>query len=167
MTLIGQPGALTAKGRQGRFGVVYLRALAAQAGCMFRENDPDEDAIAVDCYISMRAAEIRVQVKTTYTETMAGTADIVHYAKPNWISAWNESGVPVYYVVVVVRQHSTNWIEYPLSGTLLADTRAYWTRVDNHDFSTSTRIEVPRSNELGIDTMKLWNEDLLTTMGWK
>ncbi|MCS0644978.1 DUF4365 domain-containing protein [Curtobacterium flaccumfaciens] len=165
MTPNVQAAILSATTRQGRYGVVYLRAIAAQAGCGFKENDPDEDAIAVDCDIQMRAAPIRVQVKTTYIEDMFGTDDIVHYAKPHWIDSWRDSALPVYYLVVVVRQQSSDWIEYPATGTLLADTRAYWTRVDNHDFSSSTRIEIPRSNELGSTTMTQWNDDLLATLG--
>ncbi|MGX5680262.1 DUF4365 domain-containing protein [Schumannella luteola] len=153
---------LSAVQRQARYGVVYMRALAGQVGCLFNETPPGEDVLAVDCSIEFRENIVRVQVKTTYRYAIDGDEDHLTYtATPHWIEAWGDSHVPVYFVVVVLPDDSGVWLDHHDGGTDMHRTAAYWVRIDPAALRESPTIRVPRSQRVMADTLTIWHDDLV------
>lgn len=104
-------------GRRGRYGVAFLRSLAAHAGVGFMENSPDEDVDAVDAALQFARASVRVQVKCTGTFKVGpgrATLDL----EPGWVEKWSESYEPVYVVLVKVPSVVSDWIEGQSASTV-------------------------------------------------
>lgn len=153
---------LTAIQRQARYGVVYMRALAGQVGCLFNETAPGEDVLAIDCQVEFRESIVRVQVKTTYQYAIDGDEDHFSYtASDHWIDSWADSHVPVYFVVVVLPDDSGAWLDHHDAGTQMHRTAAYWVRIDAAALRESPTIRVPRSQRVTADTLSTWHDDLV------
>lgn len=148
---------LSANGQRARYGVSYVRNVCAQAGVGLNETSPDEDVLATDCEVVFAEGGVRVQVKCTSSFTLAGKTKSWKL-KPEWLRKWDQSLVPVYFVIVVVPKSEPSWLTHPVNGTL-HQTAAFWQRVPS---AISTRtISVPRSQRLTASTMDTWHTDLL------
>lgn len=147
--------------RQARFGVVYMRALASQVGCLFNETGPGEDVLAVDCNVEYPENIVRVQVKTTRSHSIDEAQHFSYTASDYWIERWSESHVPVYFVVVVMPGDSRQWLDHHDAGTTMVGTAAYWVRIDPIALLDSPTIRVPRDQRVTASTLVAWHDDLL------
>ena len=146
--------------RKSRYGVVYMRAIAGQAGCGFAETSPDEDRLAVDYSLQFPEGDARVQVKTTKKYAIDGDElDLSFSAEDQWIKKWSRVKVPLYFVIVVVPDDSEAWLNHNEAGTLMVRTAAYWVQLDAGQFEDSKTIRVPRSQRVNADTVRQWHED--------
>lgn len=151
--------------RKARYGVVYLRALASQAGCTVDETAPGEDVQAIDAKLGFGAGDVFVQVKTTHQHELRGTSKIGYTAKPRWLKKWKKLKVPAYFVVVVVPADSGTWLTHDNAGTSMKDTAAYWTRIDTDALEERGRVTVDRSARLQAGTFAEWETDLMKCFG--
>jgi hypothetical protein len=149
---------LSTNGQRARYGVSYLRNVCAQAGVGVNETSPDEDVLAVDCDVVFREAAVRVQVKCTSGLTLAGKTKSWKL-KPEWLRKWDESLVPVYFVLVVVPKAEPAWLSHPDDGTMHA-TAAFWQRVPR---SSGKSLSIPKTQRLTADTLDAWHADLLAS----
>jgi hypothetical protein len=161
------PASLTLDGRKGVFGVVYMRAIAAAAGCGFSETSPGEDVLAVDCSIVFPQNVVRVQVKTTHTHAIDGTNPRLSYtASQHWVDSWSAAQVPVYFVVVVAPDDSDLWLNHHAAGTDLFRTAAYWSRIAPGEFSPgSMGVSALRSQRIDATTLGIWQQQLISDYG--
>jgi hypothetical protein len=149
--------------RKGRYGVVYLRALAGQAGCSLGESEPGEDVQSIDAKLGFAAGDVFVQVKTTHQQGIAGGASINYTPEDNWLRKWEKLKVPAYFVVVVVPDDSSLWLDHVGTGTHMQGTAAFWVRIDVAAIRAAHSIVVPRSQRLSASTLPQWEADLLAS----
>jgi hypothetical protein len=121
------------------------------------ETEPDSDVLAVDCNVMFREADVRVQVKCTSQWTIGGKS-LSYPVEEGWIRKWDESVVPVYFVVVVVPPDPDLWLSHDQVGTLHR-TAAFWVRLVPGTVGTS--LAVPKNQRLTKDTIQIWHNDLL------
>lgn len=161
------PGSLSLDARKGVYGVVYMRAVAAAAGCGFVETPPGEDVLAVDCSIVFPQNAVRVQVKTTHSHAIDGTNPKLSYsASQHWVDSWAVAQVPVFFVVVVVPDDSDLWLNHHEAGTDLFKTAAYWSRISPGQFAPgSMGVSALRSQRVDANTMGIWQQQLINDYG--
>lgn len=147
--------------RKGRYGVVYLRALAGQAGCTLDESAPGEDVQSIDAKVGFAAGDIFVQVKTTHQHGITGNVSINYTPEENWLRKWAKLKVPAYFVVVVVPNDSGLWLDHGDIGTNMVGTAAFWCRIDVVNIRAANSIAVPRLQRLSASTLPEWEADLL------
>ncbi|MEX8057406.1 DUF4365 domain-containing protein [Microbacterium sp. 16-032] len=148
--------------RKGRFGVVYMRAIAGQAGCGFNETSPGEDTLAVDHVLDFPEGSVRVQVKTTATMAIDDDDEYLSFsAEDKWITKWARVQVPLYFVIVVVPSVSDSWLAHDVNGTQMVKTAAYWVRLAPEQFDTTKTIKVPRAQRVTLETIPTWHTDLV------
>lgn len=142
-------------GRIGRFGVAYLRAIAASAGVGFAETSPDEDVLAVDGGFAMKNGDVRVQVKTSTVPNFnqAGEARI-RVEDWHW-GAWAANRHPVYGVLIAVENcDDALWMDTSADDITRVPAAAYWTRVSGPDITQRTGPMVfSRSRRFTVDTI--------------
>lgn len=148
---------LSPNGQRARYGVSYVRNVCAQAGVGLNETSPDEDVLATDCEVVFAEGSVRVQVKCTSGFALAGKTKSWKL-KPEWLRKWDQSLVPVYFVIVVVPKSEPSWLSHPANGTM-HQTAAFWERVPSGVAAKS--ISVPKSQRLTAATMDSWHADLL------
>lgn len=147
--------------RKGRYGIVYLRAIAGQAGCGFNETSPGEDTLAIDYTLDFPEGGVRVQVKTSAQYMIDGDDEFLSFsAEDKWIAKWARIQVPLYFVIVVVPNDSGSWLNHDVTGTQMVRTAAYWVRLAPGQFDNSKTIKVPRAQRVTIDTLPQWHQDL-------
>lgn len=147
--------------RKGRFGVVYMRAIAGQAGCGFNETSPGEDTLAIDHTLDFPEGSVRVQVKTTATRAIEDQDEYLSFsAEDKWIEKWSRVKVPLYFVIVVVPSVSDSWLTHDITGTQMVRTAAYWVRLLPGQFDTTKTIKVPRAQRVTLETIPTWHQDL-------
>lgn len=161
MVGIASAALLAPNDRQAVYGVVYLRALATQAGCGSGDTPAQQDVQALDAFVRWHAGIVECQVKTTYQHAIEGSNDIRWPVDPAWIAKWKGPKYPIYFVVVVVPNDSRVWLNHSTQGTMMHRTAAYWCRINADEFGTSTTIVVPRAQRLDTATFDAWHEDLL------
>jgi hypothetical protein len=150
---------LTLNGRKARYGVAYVRSICAQAGVNLLEMSPDEDVLAVDCDIKFAEGNVSAQVKCTSRLTIRGRS-ASWPVEPEWVSKWQGSLLPVYFVLVIVPTDVAEWIKHdPAEGTFHR-TAAYWRRI-LRDERIGSRITIPKSQRFQASTLGLWYSDLL------
>ena len=99
---------------------------------------------------------MRVQVKCTSGLTIGGKTK--SYAlKPEWLRKWDESLVPVYFVIVVVPKQEKTWLAHQADGTLHR-TAAFWQRVPRA--SDEEGVSIPRDQRLTVKTLATWHSEL-------
>lgn len=153
---------LSSNTAQGRYGVAYLRALAAHAEFGFDETSPDEDVRAIDAHVNYSAGNIYVQVKTTYQHDLDMSKESFLYpVKSLWKEKWDQQLLPKYLVVVVVPRELSQRVEHQSNGTLLKDTAAFWVRIDANAFHSPLQIRVPKAQRVTQETFRVWENDLL------
>lgn len=147
--------------RKGRFGVVYMRAIASQAGCGFNETSPGEDTLAIDHTLDFPEGAVRVQVKTTASMSIDDDDEYLSFsAEDKWIEKWARVQVPLYFVIVVVPSVSDSWLNHDTAGTQMVRTAAYWVRLTPGQFESTKTIKVPRSQRVTVETIPTWHADL-------
>lgn len=147
---------LSPNGQRARYGVSYVRNICAQAGVGLTETSPDEDVLATDCTVEFKEGPVRVQVKCTSRLTLEGKTK--SYAlKPEWLRRWDESLVPVYFVIVVVPKQVPAWLSHRDDGTF-HKTAAFWQRVSHS--SNARSISIPKTQRLTVETIPTWHTDL-------
>ena len=151
----------TDNGRKARYAVAYLESICAQAGVAFGETRADEDIMAVDAFVHFPKASSRVQLKCTSQFKLAGKS-LTMTLEPGWVASWTTSIVPVYFVVVIVPAIIPDWIAYPLTSTS-HKTAAFWVRFDPKVHKT--KITVPKSQRVTLETIHTWKSDLDATLG--
>lgn len=127
------------------------------------ETRPGADVLAVDCSIVFPENAVRVQIKTTHSESITGTNPRLSYSvKQQWVDSWAKAQVPVYFVVVVVPSDSGLWLDYHSAGTNLVDTAAYWSRIDASTFTPGNMgVAALRSQRVDDTTIAGWHADLI------
>lgn len=145
---------------KARYGVSYLRNLCAQAGLGLSENEPDEDAMAVDCLVRFSEASVNVQVKCTGSRLASGGPASIS-VRSHWVDGWRRQALPVYFVVVQVPARSSQWITHEPSKTIHGS-RAFWKRIQVADLGRSIRVDT--SQRLTIDTFDSWHQDMLSCL---
>jgi Domain of unknown function (DUF4365) len=148
---------LTPNGQKARYGVSYVRNVCAQAGFGFNETSPDEDVLATDCDVQFAEGNVRVQVKCTSTLTIEGKTKSWRL-KPSWLRRWEQSVLPVYFVLVVVPTKEPTWLEHSPNGTMHR-TAAFWQRVLTDKLDSS--ISIPKKQRLTAATLNSWHHDLM------
>ncbi|MBO3663877.1 DUF4365 domain-containing protein [Microbacterium stercoris] len=146
--------------RKGRYGVVYMRAVAGQAGCGFTETSPGEDTLAIDYTLEFPEGAVRVQVKTSAQYQIDGDDDFLSFGvKDEWIAKWARTKLPIYFVIVVVPNDSGSWLNHDITGTQMVRTAAYWVRLQPGQFATTKTIKIPRSQRVTSETLPQWHLD--------
>lgn len=147
---------LSPNGQRARYGVSYVRNICAQAGVGLTETSPDEGVLATDCTVDFKEGPVRVQVKCTSGLTIGGKTKS-YTLKPEWLRKWDESLVPVYFVIVVVPKQEKTWLAHQADGTFHR-TAAFWQRVPQA--STVKSISIPKAQRLTTGTMPIWHSEL-------
>lgn len=143
---------------KSRFGVAYVRAVCSQAGVGFQETSPDEDVLAVDGTVDFEVACARVQVKCTGRFRIKGSSTATWPIEESWQQRWNRSGLPVYFVLVIVDpDDQVSWMLHQDQVTLHR-AAAFWVRVDT--LPDGRNISVPKAQRLTADTLSQWAEDV-------
>jgi hypothetical protein len=148
---------LTENGRKARFGVMYMRTICAQAGVGFNETSPDEDVLATDGDVIFREANVRVQIKCTSGLTLEGPSASWE-VRPEWLRAWADSKLPLYFVIVIVPSDVSDWLHHGPEGTVQR-AAAYWCRINTDE--VARRIHVPKANRLTEATLTKWHADMM------
>lgn len=146
----------TDNGRKGRYGVAYLRSLAAHAGVGLQETAPDEDIDAVDVTLKFGRASAEVQIKCT-SKFKVGVGDATLQLEPGWVEKWTDSLVPVYVVLVKVPSVVGDWIDGKPSSTVHR-TVAFGQRFDRAVHTTSMRFT--RSDRITAETLYDWRDEV-------
>jgi hypothetical protein len=145
---------LSPTGSKARFGVAYVRAICSQAGVGFTETSPDEGVLAVDGQVDFRMSPARVQIKCTGRFRIPTGRTASWQAEESWRGKWNQSKIPVYFVLVVVDpDDQLAWLQHQDDGTLHR-AAAFWVRVDR--LPDRSRITVPKDQRLTAATLTLW-----------
>jgi hypothetical protein len=143
---------------KSRFGIAYVRAVCSQAGVGFQETSPDEDVLAVDGSVEFELAPARVQVKCTGQFRLKGGPTATWPIDDSWRRHWTRSGVPVYFVLVIVDpDDQVSWLHHQDEATLHR-AAAFWVRVDT--LPERQNITVPKTQRLTAETLPLWAEDV-------
>ncbi|MFI6031349.1 DUF4365 domain-containing protein [Amycolatopsis magusensis] len=143
---------------KSRFGVAYVRAVCSQAGVGFQETSPDEDVLAVDANVEFEIAPAKVQVKCTGQFRLKGGATATWPIEEAWRQRWKRSGLPVYFVLVIVDpDDQAEWLHHQDEATLHR-AAAFWVRVDT--LPVGQNIVVPKAQRLTVDTLLLWAADV-------
>lgn len=143
---------------KSRFGVAYVRAVCSQAGVGFQETSPDEDVLAVDGSVDFEIAPARVQVKCSGQSRLKGGSTATWPIRESWRQRWQRSGVPVYFVLVIVDpDDQVSWLHHQDKATLHR-AAAFWVRLDT--LPDGQNIAVPKAQRLTADTLRSWAEDV-------
>jgi hypothetical protein len=156
-------GTLSPNGSKARFGAAYVRAICSHAGVGFTETSIDEDVLAVDGTVDFAVCPARVQIKCTGKFRISGGKTASWEAEESWWGKWHQSGIPVYFVVVVVDPDiQIDWLNHQDNGTLHR-AAAFWVRVDH--LPDRSRITVPKSQRLTAETLAEWASDVDASFG--
>jgi len=154
--------------RKGRYGVVYMEAMATAAGFDLMEPKPGADMLAYDAALTFPEGHVRVQIKTTHRYEIDGTNERLTYtANQGWVDSWASARCPVYFLVVVV-PHSLDddvsgaWLNHHPTGTDMLRTAAYWSRVDASQFNAANMsVAALRSQRFDSNTFAIWRRNLI------
>jgi hypothetical protein len=136
-----------------------LRSCGVQSGWGgFQETSPDEDVLAVDGSVEFEIAPARLQVKCTGQFRLKGGPTATWPIDKSWRQRWKRSGLPVYFVLVIVDpDDQVSWLHHQDEATLHR-AAAFWVRVDT--LPDGQNIAVPKAQRLTADTLRLWAEEV-------
>lgn len=149
---------LSPNGCKARYGVSYLQNICAQAGVGLVETRPDEDVLAVDCYVLFECAAVPVQVKCT-SRVEVGENPPRWPVEERWLRTWSKHVHPVYFVLVVVDSDRPDWLQHHGKGTAHR-AAAYWRRLRQED-QGSKSLTIPKRQRLRAETLATWHQELL------
>jgi hypothetical protein len=156
-------GTLSPNGSKARFGAAYVRAICSHAGVGFDETTIDEDVLAVDGSVNFATCPARVQIKCTGKFRISGGRTATWKAEESWFGKWQQSMIPVYFVLVVVDPDDQQaWLHHQDDGTLHR-TAAFWVRVDQ--MSNPRQIMVPKTQRLTAGTLAVWADQVNASFG--
>jgi hypothetical protein len=158
----GDGSVLPLSDRKGRMGVMYVRALLAQAGLPNEETTSGEDHGAVDLRVNFRIGGVAVQVKCgALKPNQDGTYSVT--TTEAWRKKWAVSSAPVYLVHVQLEASNvTQWIDHPQLHTRVR-AHAYWARVND----CAKTVRLSPQNRLTSATFAIWLADLRQAFGVK
>ncbi|MBT2498534.1 DUF4365 domain-containing protein [Agromyces sp. ISL-38] len=143
-------------GRRGRYGVAYLRALAAHAGVGFFETTSDEDVDALDVTLKFGRASAEVQVKCT-SGFKVGPGRATLSLEPSWVGKWSASFHPIYVVMVKVPSVVGDWIDSKPSSTVHRAV-AFGKRFDRVQHTESMKFT--SADRLTPETLYDWRDEV-------
>lgn len=147
--------------RKSRYGISYVKNIAAQAGVAMVENNPDEDSLGVDCFIPFGVGTARIQVKCLGGHDLSDLGDFRVDLKKAWIEKWSQCLEPVYLVAVLLSDDDyAGWIKHSDMDTLHKST-AYWVRINQLGSVSSVRIPKSTGNRLSIEAFNIFKDDCL------
>lgn len=123
-------------------------------------SEPGEDVQSIDAKVGFRSGDVFVQVKTTHKHALAGTTSLNYTPRTDWLDKWDDLSVPAYFVVVVVPNGSSGWLNHAVTGTEMMQTAAFWVRIDSAAVRAANKIAVPRTQRLTAATLPQWETDL-------
>lgn len=158
---MGDAGSIAAQDRIGRWGVMYVRSLLAQAAVPHNEVPGGEDHLAVDLALIFPEGPVTVQVKTGTKKPNRDGSITVPVAE-EWRTKWASALTPVYLVYVrLEKAPPKDWAEHGVAHTTF-HARANWARV-NALSAASVRVET--TNRLTADTFGLWVDEFVAQFG--
>lgn len=158
---MGNAGSVAPEDRIGRWGVMYVRSLLAQAAVPHNEVPGGEDHLAVDLALIFPEGPVTVQVKTG-TKSPNKDGSITVSVTDKWKAKWANALIPVYLVYVRLEKAPPgDWAEHSAAHTTL-HARAHWARV-NAVSAASVRVEA--SNRLTADTFGQWVDEFVAQFG--
>lgn len=145
----------------GRFGVMYVRSILAQAGVVHSEVAGGEDHLAVDLALLFPVGPVTVQVKTgTKRPNKDGSISVPTTGE--WRDKWRQAKTPVYLIYVrLEKRPPAHWIEHAELRTTV-HARAQWVRVNSLSVAS---VKVPVSNRLTATTLDGWVDDFERAFG--
>lgn len=148
---------------KARFGAAYVRAVCNHAGVGFTETEIDQDVQAVDGTVDFDLSPARVQIKCTGQFRINGGRTASWPSEKGWWIKWHRSGVPVYFVLVMVDpDEQTRWLDHLTEATLVR-AAAFWVRVDT--MSERPSITVPKVQRLTVATLNQWAAEVDACFG--
>ncbi len=146
----------TDNGRKGRYGVAYLRSLAAHAGVRFNETSPDEDVDAIDVALDFGRASAKIQIKCS-AKWKVNHSSATLQLKPEWIEKWTENYEPTYVVLVKVPSLVGDWIEAKSSSTVHRAV-AFGKRFDSNEHTSSMKFT--EADRLTSEMLYKWRDEV-------
>lgn len=156
------PGPIATEDHVGRMGVMYVRAMLAQAALGNSETSPGEDHLSNDLNIHFRQGDIRVQIKAGAAKRRNKDGSFSISLKQKWRTDWAAATIPVYLVYVhLEKKIAGHWLDHPVASTTV-HAHAYWVRVNGVSKAT---VRVPVQNRLTAATFDEWLGDLQDLFG--
>lgn len=148
--------------RIGRFGVLYVRSLLAQAGVAHSETSGGEDHLAGDITVNFPSGACIVQVKAG-TKDRKSDGSITVPVTEAWKTKWANNALPVYLVYVhLEKAPPPDWIGHEDLQTVV-HAKAMWSQVND---VSGKSVGLPRDNQLTADTFGLWAETFDDQVAW-
>jgi uncharacterized protein DUF4365 len=158
---MGKAGAIATEDQIGRWGVMYVRSILAQAAVVNNEVPGGEDHLAVDLALIFPVGSVTAQVKTG-TKKPNRDGSITVSVEESWKKKWAEAKTPVYLVYVYLeKKPPLDWAEHADAHTTL-HARGHWIRVNA---VSAASVRVPVSNRLTADTFDEWVGDFNALYG--
>jgi len=149
-------GHIAPADRAGRIGVMYVRALMAQAGVGSSETSPGEDYWGVDLTGLLKHGSVFIQVKCGRTPCNRDASYSIPLT-PEWCEKWSHQSTPIYLVYVALSRRDDSAVVAHLARSTTWHAHAYWTQVNDAKPGT---VRVPAQNRLTLDTFLHWENEL-------
>ena len=154
---MGKAGAVATSDQIGRWGVMYVRSLLAQAAVVHNEVPGGEDHLAVDLALIFPKGPVTVQVKSG-TKRPNKDGSITISVTEDWKKKWSATLTPVYFVYVrLEKAAAADWAEHGDVWTTM-HARAHWLRVN--DVSAAS-VRLPIANRLTASTFNGWVDEFV------
>src|SRR5680860_1579379 len=161
LALMGKAGSVAPEDRIGRWGVMYVRSLLAQAAVAHNEVPGGEDHLAVDLALIFPEGPVTVQVKCG-TKQPNKDGSITVPVTAAWKKKWADALTPVYLVYVrLEKAPPADWAEHGIAHTTI-HARAHWARVNA---VSAASVSVPLSNRLTAETFDAWVGEFVAQFG--
>ena len=149
-------GHIAPADRAGRIGVMYVRALMAQAGVASTEMSPGEDYWGIDAIGLLRHGSVFIQIKAGRARRNADGSYSVAVT-PEWCEKWSRQTTPIYLVYVSLARRADDAVVTHLVRSTTWHAHAYWARVND---ALPGTVRVPVQNRLTLDTFLDWEAEL-------
>lgn len=149
-------GHIAPADRAGRIGVMYVRALMAQAGVASTETSPGEDYWGVDVIGLLKHGSVFLQVKCGRARRNGDESYSVRLLA-DWCEKWAHQTTPIYLVYVALSRRDDSTLVTHLAKSTTWHAHAYWTRVNDAQPGT---VRVSVQNRFSLDTLLAWENEL-------
>jgi len=149
------PGPETQNVRQSWYGPHYIATLAAQAGYKWQDTPPGADVHSFDGNVIVHPGfGVAVQVKTVRRNFRRSRT---YQIKKAWRANWEALDLPGFFVVVVVPEAVSAWVEHDCDwpSSTVHRSSAYWARIDPVG-PEQPSIQVNRRDRLTAETFEVW-----------
>lgn len=158
---MGEAGSIASSDHIGRWGVMYVRTLLAQAAVVHSEVSGGEDHLAVDMSLTFPIGTVTAQIKTGKKQPNSDgsiTVDVTDH----WKRKWANTKQPVYLVYVQLdKQPASSWVSHAAAETTL-HAYALWQRVNE---VTGASVRLPAENRLTAASFEAWVDDFDSLWG--